>query len=619
MFTPFVAVAVLGQSSNLSWTGLLWPATFTAHQASSYDRASKDEKTDWFANADYGQYVRTETVDGRTENVMADIRGSGRIVRVWSANPAGTLRFYRDGAQTPFVEAPFADFVAGKPDLTKGKAYESAKGFNWYGLMEFGTSMKVTLEGKDSNRVYYHVGYELGERQLENASYEDRPVGQASGQGRVEVRGVNGIVQNLEIRANLPTSDVSRLRMTKVQIKTEDQVRLEVPLGDLFATMVEAKPYSTAVTRVAVEPGQNGGQTVVLTLRLPMPFQKQFSCLLLGQGGTGIQAGIKVEYAMLGSLPVPPFRLYGEWHHQRGMSRPFADLQFLKAQGPGRYVGTVMTVENPTGTWWGEGDEKVFVDREAQPSFFGTGTEDYFGYAWCWPEPFARPFHAQPVVDGPGNFGNTAVLRWHLHDSIPFTKEIDFRIERWHWEDVDFSAGMTALWYALPDSHKVRSDAPVPLRRLLAAAPVEGAIEGEGLKVLEVSGGKTSEQGGFYNLSRGAQLWWVDPVAGDVLRLQVPIDRPGRFKVSMNLCHAKDYGRHAMSLAGTDLGTVDFYSPSLKWQIHELGTVELKAGTAELVVRCQGSVDEAEPRRMFGLDYIVLQRIGDEMAKAGVR
>lgn len=29
--------------------------------------------------------------------------------------------------------------------------------------------------------------------------------------------------------------------------------------------------------------------------------------------------------------------------------------------------------------WWGEGAENVFVDDNRFPSYFGTGTEDYFG------------------------------------------------------------------------------------------------------------------------------------------------------------------------------------------------------------------------------------------------
>jgi len=40
-------------------------------------------------------------VTGRKEHVMMDIAGPGAIVRIWSANPAGTLRIYLDGAATP--------------------------------------------------------------------------------------------------------------------------------------------------------------------------------------------------------------------------------------------------------------------------------------------------------------------------------------------------------------------------------------------------------------------------------------------------------------------------------------------------------------------------------------
>jgi hypothetical protein len=37
---------------------------------------------------------------------------------------------------------------------------------------------------------------------------------------------------------------------------------------------------------------------------------------------------------------------------------------------------------NPVTIWWGEGDEKIWVDGEAFPSIFGTGTEDYYAYSW---------------------------------------------------------------------------------------------------------------------------------------------------------------------------------------------------------------------------------------------
>ena len=79
---------------------------YTCRQFSSYDRASKSSAEEWFANADAGHYLRVETVAGRNEHVLMDVPGPGAVVRIWSANPAGTLRIYIDGADKPALTAP---------------------------------------------------------------------------------------------------------------------------------------------------------------------------------------------------------------------------------------------------------------------------------------------------------------------------------------------------------------------------------------------------------------------------------------------------------------------------------------------------------------------------------
>ena len=64
----------------------------------------------------------------------------------------------------------------------------------------------------------------------------------------------------------------------------------------------------------------------------------------------------------------------------------------------------MLHVWNPRGGWWGEGDEKFFVDGEKFPSTFGTGSEDYFGYAWGNPHLFQKPYHCpddDPEQPGP--------------------------------------------------------------------------------------------------------------------------------------------------------------------------------------------------------------------------
>jgi hypothetical protein len=47
-------------------------------------------------------------------------------------------------------------------------------------------------------------------------------------------------------------------------------------------------------------------------------------------------------------------------------------------------AGDNICVLNPLPWWWGEGDEKVYVDDDFDrnfPSHFDTGTEDYYGWA----------------------------------------------------------------------------------------------------------------------------------------------------------------------------------------------------------------------------------------------
>ena len=105
------------------------------------------------------------------------------------------------------------------------------------------------------------------------------------------------------------------------------------------------------------------------------------------------------------------------------------------------YVGDAVTVYNPNLGWWGEGDEKVYVDGETFPSHFGTGTEDYYGYAWGRYEPWINhPFVAQPIGDGCyAHIGLAQNTRVRSLDAIPFTRSLRFDIELFDWSNIHLS------------------------------------------------------------------------------------------------------------------------------------------------------------------------------------
>jgi hypothetical protein len=221
---------------------------------------------------------------------------------------------------------------------------------------------------------------------------------------------------------------------------------------------------------------------------------------------------------------------------------------------------------------------------------------------------FMKPYHAQPRSDGPGNFGHSVVERWHILDPIPWTRSFKFNLEMWHWAEVDANYTHTAYWYAPAGSHPARHvDRSLLLPIELAPPkPVAGALEGEDLQIVQITGGTTEQQGGFWELSAGKQLWWKDPNPGERLALRLPIHEAGRYEVFGNFCHARDYGIHKMRLDGHEIPQIDFYGTGVTWKKESLGTFDLPAGAVKFEVECVGNRPEAIPSRMFGLDYLLL-------------
>jgi hypothetical protein len=108
---------------------------FTEATSSSFSRESHKGGDAWFDNRDVGQYVRTETNDGRTEHVLADLTGPGTITRFWSANPTLTnsVRFYFDGEEVPRLECPLEGLFSGRTEPFGPEfSYVSGTGGNLY-------------------------------------------------------------------------------------------------------------------------------------------------------------------------------------------------------------------------------------------------------------------------------------------------------------------------------------------------------------------------------------------------------------------------------------------------------------------------------------------------------
>ena len=125
-------------------------------------------------------------------------------------------------------------------------------------------------------------------------------------------------------------------------------------------------------------------------------------------------------------------------------------------------------------------------------SFWGTGTEDYFGDAWGF-RVFSYPYHGAPVVEGREVGDRLSVYRFHITDPIPFRESFKFEIEHWPWISPIPNTGRDyysslGFWY-----QKTVHRAWPRLERIISNGPwdpdkgrwhVPGALEAENLEVL---------------------------------------------------------------------------------------------------------------------------------------
>jgi putative membrane-bound dehydrogenase-like protein len=145
---------------------------------------------------------------------------------------------------------------------------------------------------------------------------------------------------------------------------------------------------------------------------------------------------------------------------------------------------------------------------------------------------------------------------------------------------------------------------------------VEGALEGESMKVLAQTGGKAVHQSmSNFKESRWSgddQLWWTGAKVGDTLTLALPIKENGQYQLTFVCTKAHDYGRFAISIDGkaiTDQG-LDLYHAQGVVTTGELdgGRHELTAGEHRLEIKVLMANPLATPQNMFGLDFIKVEK-----------
>jgi hypothetical protein len=174
------------------------------------------------------------------------------------------------------------------------------------------------------------------------------------------------------------------LRSVVMEIEFDKVRTVWCPVGDFFGTGYQVREVNTWYTNVS----KDG----VMRSWWIMPFKNEAIVRFHNYGEETVQ--IKS-----GNIKASPWswdrrsmhfgatwRNYtdmwtGERKTHEGTGNPY-DFNYTHLKGEGVLVGDVLTLFNTTYNWWGEGDEKIYIDGEDFPSHFGTGTEDYYGYGY---------------------------------------------------------------------------------------------------------------------------------------------------------------------------------------------------------------------------------------------
>ncbi len=644
-------VDLIKRLTDLEYLATLPPPGDTMAEWTSYDRKSKyDAATGkyvgWDANGDGDGIIRKEG----NQLVLAEMEGPGCIWRTWSAAPKrGHVRIYLDGAKEPVVDLPFDKyFDCSTAPFTRAALVNTvSRGANNYVPIPYQKSCKIVADPGWGQ--YFHFNYETFPKGTQVPTFRMKLTpeesaaldqandilsrcdyaaahpyeGQKVERNTVDLEpGKTKLVARLKgpqavacIRAKfkLPPAPADRdaLRELVIRIKWDGEAEPSVwsPIGDFFGS-ASANNYRSLPL------GHGGDEWWYCNWY--MPFEKSAQIELINDGKTAQTVEMEVTHAPL-SQPIEKLaRFHAKWHRDALLPADperAIDWPIVKTDGVGRFVGVMLHIWNPRGSWWGEGDEKFFVDGEKFPSSIGTGSEDYFGYAWCDPGLFQNAYHNQTHNDG-YNRGHVVVNRWHISDNIPFQKSFEGCIEKYYPNARPTLYATTAYWYLAAGGKDPYPQIALAERvgywtNVLPLFRVDGALEGEKLKILSKTGGQTEVQDmtGFPGQwSSDLHLWWLEGHPGDKLELAVPVEKAGKYELRARLTKAPDYAIVRLRLDGQDVGApVDLYAPEVSaTRVLKLGEHDLTAGTHTFGVEIVGANEKAAKAYMFGLDYIKL-------------
>jgi len=648
----------------------------TSHDRGSKYNAETDKYERWSSNADGGGCIRREG----DAQVMVDLKGAGVLWRTWSAKAnQGHVKIFIDGQEKPIVDKPFRAYFDDLEKEYPGLAMTLSRGRNEFVPISFSKSCKVVLQRGWG--MYFHSTHTIFpegtkvepfpgftpevQAMLEKASdvwagrgsnpYAKNPTAATTKKtlsiepgktGDLSLAGAGAIrvlkVTPLELPENkIAQEDVLRELTISIAWDGEESRSVWSPLGDFFATSPGLNPFKTLPM---------GCIDGTFYSHWYMPYARGAKMVFTNDGKAARKVEVELETVKLSEAEGQRLlRFCAAWHSddftgldqkrfmRKGGDR-WPDWPLLVVEGKGRFVGMTEHIWK-FGGWWGEGDERFFIDGEKYPSTVGTGSEDYIGYAWAANPPFITFDSALAAVSRlrPDAQEDTSNCRFHVCDDLPFSKSFQGFIETLTFDNCRPVLYDTCVyWYRETGARNPYPVVPLAGRRHQRPGrhmpyvtpptfqipkpkpPKPGTMEGESMKVLKVGGGKAwiQDMSPFRDgqWSGNRQLIWTHGNQGDSVEMEFAVADGGKQELVVVLSKAKDYGIVQLAVDGENIGKpIDCYDEKVTTTGEILlGTLDLEKGKHVLRATSVGCNDKAEKAHagshVFGIDCLRLKK-----------
>ena len=351
---------------------------------------------------------------------------------------------------------------------------------------------------------------------------------------------------------------------------------VEAPVGDFFANAFGARREVLSMP-VVVEDADS------YNCFWHMPFRESVRVEVVNQSARPVSLlYYNIDWIEKEELPADTPYFHAQYRQEYPVEQG-QDYLILETEGKGHYVGTVLSVRTRSPSWFGEGDEKVYLDGEQTASIWGTGTEDYFLSAWGL-KTTTTPYFGTPYFDQWGIVGgHTSAYRWHVQDPIVFQRGIKVTIEHYGWISPDENPDyLTNSWNERQDDYSsvaywyqtgtptFAARAPSAAERTLpnldqithAVGAIEDSCHGAGaIAVQQLLG---YEQGQILYRPPSAEDAWIE--------LPFTVEEKLPVRLLLQMTRSYDFGRYRASLDGVPLGgPLDFYHAETdSWEYHLL-------------------------------------------------